>query len=84
MQEYIYRTTWLWQLETKFVKARNKEEQAKSIAHLYRSRCAKLTMEVVQLQLEQSKLKADFTNERHRIRTFWRMEGKSRSAQIYN
>ena len=72
-------------VEDKFVRARHKEEKAKSIARLYRDHCIKLTTEVAQLQLEQAQLKADFTNEKNRIRHFWReqvMEGKSRSGKI--
>lgn len=53
-----------------FIKARDKEEQAKSVARLYRDRCTKLTTQVAQLELEQAKLKATFTDEKNRIRFF--------------
>ena len=61
------------------------EEQAKSIARLYRDRCTNLTTQVAQLQLEQAKLKAAFTDEKNQIRSFWRdmvLEGKSRSGRM--
>jgi len=69
----------------KFVRARDREEQAKSIARLYRDRYTQLTTKVAELQLEQAKLKSNFTNEKNRIRSFWRdkiLEGRSRSGQI--
>ena len=72
-------------VNAKFVQARDKEEQAKSIARLYRDRCTKLTTKVAELTLEQAKQKANFTAEKTRIRSFWRdqvLEGKSRSGQI--
>jgi len=68
-----------------FVKARDKEEQAKSVARQYRDRCTKLMTQVAELQLEQAKLKAAFSNEKNVICSFWRdqiLEGQSRSGRI--
>ena len=68
-----------------FVKTRDKEEQAKFIARMYRDRCTKLTAKVAQLELKQAKLRATFTNEKNQIRYFWTeqvLEGKSRSGRI--
>jgi len=57
---------------TNFEKARDKEEQAKSIACLFCDCCTKLTKQVAQLQLEQARLKATFTDEQSQIRPYWR------------
>ena len=68
-----------------FAKAREREEQAKLIAHLHHNQCSKLTTKVAQLQLEEAKLKASFTHEKNQICSFWRdqvLEGKSCSGQI--
>ena len=73
MQQFIYLTTCLYtadriHVEDKFIRAKHKEEKAESIARLYRDRCIKLTTEVAQLQLEQAKLKVDFTNEKKKTK----------------
>jgi len=68
-----------------FVKARDKEEQAKSVARQYRDGCTKLMTQVAERKLKQAKLEAAFSNEKNVIRSFWRdqiLEGQSRSGRI--